>query len=158
MGSYILETLSASPVSEMYDLLLLLGATLVTSRQPRHWRDAAGPLEAMLAAVSAMCSVRAAVPAASLHCNMCHCNNSEIHGIFSGAAGTSLSTCQCCCFGDSSYIPWGRRLWSRQALVTCAHCPITPHCDVGTRGSAVRWPIPASFSPHPLARDPPQPG
>lgn len=117
----------------MHNLLLLPGTTLVTSGQPQHWGDTMAPLEVMLTAVLDTCGVTMAVPAASLHCNTTHCNSSEIHGIFFGAAGTGLSTCQCCRFGDSPYTPWGRRLWPRQALATCAHCPITHHCGVGTR-------------------------
>lgn len=100
VGSHILEALGASPVSEMHSLPLLLRTTQEHG-QPRHRGDTVVPLEAMLTAVLAMCGVSTAVLAAVLRCNMTHCNNSEIHGIFSGAMGMGLRTCQCCHFEDS---------------------------------------------------------
>lgn len=67
----------------------------------------------MLTAVPAVCGVSVAVLAALLRCNTTHRSDSEIHSVFVEAVGTSLGMCQCCRFGDSPYVPQGRRLWPR---------------------------------------------
>lgn len=81
-----LEAVGASPVSEMHNLPLILGKTLVTSRQPWHQDP---HLEAVLIVVLATWSMSIEVLAVWLGGNTTHCNNSGIHGITSGAGGMS---------------------------------------------------------------------
>lgn len=49
----------------------------------------------------------------------------QIHSIFSRAAGTGLSTCQHCRFGDSPYVPRGKEAVAKQSP-GCT-CPLRHH-------------------------------
>lgn len=153
LGALPRWSLGASPVSETHDLPLLLGTPLVTSRQPQYRGDAVGPLEAMLTAALAVCSVSLVVLAVSLCCDTTHNNNSEIHNIFSGVAGRGLSTCQCCCFGDSPYVPLGKMPQLPWLWWAClGHtCPLSHHHSLWHGARVVlQWGGPYQLGSHPI--------